>query len=169
MTPDALDQASIQRHSKSFALAAKLLSSSTRPHVEQLYRLCRAVDDIADRAQSGAEAARALAALLHAIDASEPHPWLDSLHALPGNIAQRHRYLRRLISAVSSDLQLVRIADEDALLDYAYGVAGSVGLLLMPVLGAHVEQAKIAAASLGMAMQLSNIARDVVEDAGLNR
>jgi len=65
-----------------------------------------------------------------------------------------------LIDAMDTDLGPVRIADDAQLHRYAYGVAGTVGLMMCGILGAHLH-ARARAVDLGIAMQLTNIARDV--------
>ena len=74
-----------------------------------------------------------------------------------------------LIDAVLTDLGPVHVADETELLRYAYGVAGTVGLMMCAVLGADTPEAGPHAIDLGVAMQLTNIARDVTEDAARDR
>ncbi len=175
MSPNtALAPFSIQQHSKSFATAARLLDKQTAIQARQLYALCRAIDDLVDRSQDHSQAETQLADLQQCLEQQRPHQWLADFRQLPGPPAQQSRYLLRLINAVKTDLQVVRIQDENQLLEYAYGVAGSVGLLMTPLLcaksqGTDHPQARLAATALGMAMQLSNIARDVVEDAKINR
>jgi phytoene synthase len=63
----------------------------------------------------------------------------------------------------------LHVEDEDQLVRYCYGVAGTVGLMMSPILGAHRPQAGEAAIHLGIAMQMTNIARDVLEDARNHR
>ncbi|MGB1176241.1 MAG: phytoene/squalene synthase family protein, partial [Candidatus Puniceispirillaceae bacterium] len=75
-----------------------------------------------------------------------------------------------LIDGLLEDqLDMVALADEAALLRYAYRVAGTVGLLMCHVLDCHAPAARAHAIDLGIAMQLTNIARDVLEDADMNR
>jgi phytoene synthase len=77
--------------------------------------------------------------------------------------------VRRLIAAAREDLQPQRPRDFDDLLRYAFGVAGVVGLALCPVLGTRDPRAQAPAVALGVGMQLTNIARDVVADARIGR
>jgi phytoene synthase len=63
----------------------------------------------------------------------------------------------------------LHVEDEDQLIRYCYGVAGTVGLMMSPILGADRPQAGEAAIHLGIAMQMTNIARDVLEDASNHR
>jgi len=74
-----------------------------------------------------------------------------------------------LIQGVMSDLSLVRMKDEAALMIYCYQVAGTVGLMMSKVLDIKDQRAYAHAIDLGMAMQITNICRDVAEDAQMNR
>ncbi len=74
-----------------------------------------------------------------------------------------------LVRGLRSDCGVVAIADEAELLRYAYRVAGTVGVMVAPILGARSRRALPHAIDLGIAMQLTNIARDVRDDAALNR
>ncbi|MEO1512137.1 MAG: squalene/phytoene synthase family protein, partial [Planctomycetota bacterium] len=88
------------------------------------------------------------------------------------DLADRHAvpvsHARELVEGVRSDLSLVRIASEDELIRYAYRVASTVGLMMCRVLGVEREGDPFAI-DLGIAMQLTNISRDVREDALNNR
>jgi len=74
-----------------------------------------------------------------------------------------------LIDGLLQDQKPVRIKDQAALLRYAYRVAGTVGLLMCHVLDCDADRARAHAIDLGIAMQLTNIARDVLEDAEMGR
>jgi phytoene synthase len=74
-----------------------------------------------------------------------------------------------LIEGLLSDLDPVRTADEAALLRYSYRVAGTVGIMMCGVLDVHDPLAYPHAMDLGIAMQLTNICRDIAEDAAMNR
>ena len=77
--------------------------------------------------------------------------------------------LKDLIDGLISDQQNVRITNEKELIDYSYKVAGTVGLMMLPIINTKDTEAKKYAIDLGIAMQLTNIARDVYEDAKMNR
>jgi 15-cis-phytoene synthase len=141
-----LEPYALKRNSASFTLAATLLSRPCKAHVETLYRLCRAIDDaadvvplnLADASDLGQSAL--LSELTVALDRGQTsamdHPWLTEIDALPGNMTLRRRCLLRLAQTCKADMTPKReIADEQALLSYAYGVAGTVGLMMMPILG----------------------------------
>ncbi len=160
----------LARYGRSFRLAGRLLPGAVLVDAAGLYAFCRRVDDLADEAADPAAARAALGVIRRAIltgDRSQADAagFLD-LHDRTGAAPQA---AVALIDTVSGDIGPVRIPDEAALLRYAYGVAGTVGLLMCAVLGARDSQAEAHAIDLGMAMQLTNIARDVAEDAAQDR
>jgi 15-cis-phytoene synthase len=153
--------------SKSFALAGMLLGKRARDDAAVLYAWCRRADDVIDEAGPG-EAPRALRALGRQLDdlfAGRVRAPLD--FALCELLARREipkEYFRALLDGFAMDAQGASyrtLADLDL---YGYRVAGVVGLMMCHVLGVLDERCLKAAAHLGMAMQLTNIARDVAED-----
>jgi phytoene synthase len=160
---------SLAGRGSSFALAAMLLPAATAARVARLYAVCRTVDDLADRDASPAAAAR-LARLRAELDGAPPRdPAAVALHDLARTGAFSLGYARDLVRGVERDLEPVRIGEVGDLLVYAYRVAGSVGAMMAPMLGADDERAVAPAVDLGIAMQLTNIARDVLEDAHADR
>ncbi len=153
-----------------FAWASRLLPQSLGPDVAQLYSFCRRVDDIADRSDDSQDARRRLAGLQNALLAGDVS---DPLAARMLDLAQRYAFeitpAIALIEGASSDLGPVRIASSEDLLRYAYAVAGTVGEMMCPILGCRKAMALPFAIDLGVGMQLTNIARDVLEDAQNNR
>jgi phytoene synthase len=154
-------------HSKSFYLASGLLPEEKRSAVRALYAFCRTVDDIVDEGTViGREVElnywRGLTqGLLH------PRPddlvgqaWVDTRarYHLPA------QYALQLIDGVSRDLGAVRYATFDDLTTYCYGVASTVGLLSMYIVGFKSAEAVPYAIKLGVALQMTNILRDVGED-----
>jgi 15-cis-phytoene synthase len=156
-------QAIMQQHGKTFALAAKLLTPASRIDATELYAFARTVDDwIDDNTDLQANKDEALAnimALQQAIKTGDA-----SIQQLLGKHAVSNAVLQAFLQAQLHDQGERRIADERALINYSYGVAGSIGAMMRPILGAPIA-AEMHAISLGIAMQLTNIARDVAEDA----
>jgi phytoene synthase len=74
-----------------------------------------------------------------------------------------------LISACTADTPGIRITDAQELVQYAHGVAGTVGLIMYPLLGGTAPEGERFAADLGIAMQCTNIARDIMSDLKENR
>ncbi len=159
----------LARKSKSFSWAARLFDRDTADDVATLYQFCRLVDDLADHYE--VSVARHRLTLIRAeLDYGDsPQPEIRDLI----DLARRRRLDLRLpgmlVDAVRADTGEVRLASEDELLRYAYGVASTVGLMMCAVMGVRESSAHPFAVDLGIAMQLTNIARDVVEDAWRDR
>ncbi len=165
---EALDV--LARGSLSFSFAGWFLPADRRVDAARLYSFCRHVDDLADEAPDPAAARLALDDLAAQLRGDRPRREMAA--------AMEDLFVRRgvdrgaalcLIEAVSSDLDEVRVADDRQLLRYAYGVAGTVGLMMCGVLGVSDPVARRHAIDLGVAMQLTNICRDVAQDAGIDR
>jgi len=155
-----------RQHSRTFHLASGLLPADKRRAARALYAFCRVSDDIVDRAGEG-DPARALAEW-RAI-ALSPHPSDRDLVALAWADARIRfgipvRYAEQLLDGVACDLSLSRYHSFDELAVYAYGVASTVGLMAMHIIGFANRDAIPYAIRLGIALQLTNILRDVGED-----
>lgn len=171
--PVAGDAAVMARAGRSFWLASRVLSARDATDAATLYAFCRRADDLADEAIDPAARAAAverLCALADAIASGDRGaPELAPLFALNDRGRLALAPLERLVRALAADCGPQRIADDAALLAYAYGVAGTVGEVMAALLGANDARASAHAIDLGVAMQLTNIARDVIEDAGRER
>lgn len=167
------DREVIRRHSTSFALAARLLPPPERRRAEALYAWCRAADDAVDHAPTPAAATDALARLRTEVgDVYEGRPVTGSaatLRAVVNECGVPREYPLDMLAGFEMDAAGVRYRTADELLVYCHRVAGVVGLMMCHALGAADAQALPHADHLGMAMQLTNIARDVAEDWGHGR
>jgi phytoene synthase len=163
----------IERHSKSFSLASRLLDGTARDDVAVLYAWCRRADDEVDLvpAAERSERVRRLYDELDAVyaGATLEVPLLAEFQSLVNRRGIPKEYPRALLDGMSSDVGSVRIATTDELFVYCYRVAGVVGLMLCHVFGLSDARARENAAHLGIAMQLTNICRDVREDAERDR
>lgn len=153
------------RHSRSFFLASALLSAAKRRAARALYAFCRITDDLVD--SGAADAAARLSAWHSRVQTA--HPRGDKLAALAWADTQARfnippRYADQLIEGVARDLRQTRYATFADLTTYAYGVASTVGLMSMHIIGFAGPQAVGYAVKLGVALQLTNILRDVAED-----
>ena len=152
-------------HSRSFHMASQLLPVDKRRAVRALYAFCRTSDDIVDR--PGGDPGAALAAWRNRVLA--PHPPKDDLVAVAwaDTLARYHiphRYVEQLIGGVARDLRQKRYVTFDDLASYAYGVASTVGLMSMHIVGFSGQEAIPYAIKLGVALQMTNVLRDVGED-----
>lgn len=156
--------------SRSFRLASYFLPPAVRDDAARLYSFCRLVDDIADDSPSPEEARDGLALLEQDLHRARP---FDPIVAAYQEVARRcgidHRVSEELITGVLSDQYPVRVPSDAELLLYAYRVASTVGLMMCGVLGVRDPRALRHAIDLGMAMQITNICRDVLEDARMGR
>jgi len=160
----------LARRGRSFHWARRLLNARHAERATQLYGFCRRVDDLADEARCPAEAHAALDAIRRALQAgqsddAELAEMLQLMHTCHIDPA----IPLELIRGVESDLGEVRVADIDELLLYCYRVAGTVGLMMTAALDVTAPEALPHAIDLGIAMQLTNICRDVREDALIGR
>jgi phytoene synthase len=158
-----------REHSRTFYLASGLLPTEKRQAVRALYAFCRISDDIVDTADPS-DPYGTLAALrawrkriLGQCDAGEEGPvlaWINTQahYGIPGV------YAEQLINGVERDLIQTRYTTFEELTAYCYGVASTVGLMSMYIVGFDGPQALPYAVKLGVALQLTNILRDVAED-----
>lgn len=153
------------RHSRSFHLAARLLPAAKRPAMHALYAFCRVSDDIVDC--SGASAAQKLSTWQATTMAASP-PTTEPVALAWAHARRRYaipqRYALQLLEGVGRDLVQTRYDTFEELATYAYGVASTVGLMSMHITGFSSVQAIPYAVRLGVALQLTNILRDVGED-----
>ncbi|MBC7455527.1 MAG: phytoene/squalene synthase family protein [Massilia sp.] len=155
---------------RSFYWAGHLLGQLHAARATRLYGFCRHVDDLADEATSVPAAQRALALLSAEIAAGRSDdPVTRDVLELMAECRIDPALMLELIRGVASDLAPVRIADDAALLRYCYQVAGTVGLMMCQILDVRDEAALRHALDLGIGMQLTNICRDVSEDARAGR
>jgi len=155
------------RRGRSFRLAGWLLPDRDLLAAAELYAFCRMVDDLADEAPDPVLARTELERLRAAIMEPEAAEFPAAVAFLELGVPTDAAAL--LIDTVLSDIGAVRIATEAELLRYAHGAAGTVGMMMSALLGASAPAARAHAIDLGIAMQLTNIARDVAEDAALDR
>ena len=155
---------------KSFYWARHLLGPKHASRATRLYRFCRYVDDLADEDQSVSSAKKNIAALRDSIlsGSTEDVVVQDGL-ALINECQIDKRVVLDLIAGVCSDTELVRMADEAHLIQYCYQVAGTVGLMMCKVLDVDHPEAEAFAIDLGIAMQLTNVCRDIQADALVDR
>ena len=158
----------LAQHSKSFALAGKLLPPRARRDAAVLYTYCRLVDDAVDLREP-AEQPAALSALREELDsvyAGEPQRdvRLRAFQELVQRVGLPREYPEELLAGMAMDVQDTRYESLDELLLYCHRVAGVVGLMMCHVLGVTDARALRNAAHLGIGMQLTNICRDVSED-----
>jgi phytoene synthase len=162
----------IQRHSKSFFLSSLLLPARVRQASWALYAFCRRADDAVDEEAAGGLArVESLRARLDRVYAGRADD--DAIDRAFAVVVERHGIPRALPEALLAGMEMdargTRYAGDDELLVYCFRVAATVGLMMTRVMGVSDDVGYLRAADLGVAMQLTNIARDVGEDAARGR
>lgn len=160
----------LAQRGQSFHWARRLLSPPHAERATRLYGFCRRIDDLADECPSPVEAHAALALVRQALQTGQSDdPALRDMLQLMRGCGIDPAVPLELIRGVESDLGEVRVADMAELLQYCYRVAGTVGLMMTAALDVTAPEALPHAIDLGIGMQLTNICRDVREDALLGR
>ncbi len=157
-------------HSRSFYLATSLLPPQKKSAVRALYAFCRVTDDLVDSPDGDPQESLAI----WRRRALSQEPSLDNPVALAWAETRRRyripqRYAEQLIEGVMRDLTQKRYRTFEDVAAYAYGVASTVGLMSMHIIGFSGRQAIPHAIKLGVALQFTNILRDVAEDWQMGR
>lgn len=164
----------IRNGSKSFSLASRLLPGRVRLPAVALYAYCRYADDAVDEVPAGAPQAEAVARLHDRLDRIYRGDGLDTpVEQAFAAVVAAYRIPKAapmaLIEGFIWDVAGRRYETIDELMDYAARVAGAVGVMMALLMGRRAPAVLARAADLGLAMQLTNIARDVGEDAAMGR
>jgi phytoene synthase len=161
-----------RREAKNFAYGIMLLPRPKRQAIAAIYAFARRVDDIADGALPAAERRARLEELRSSLGEAEPgEPMLVALADARTRYGIPDDPLLALIDGGLQDTEQTRYADFDELRGYCEKVAGAVGLACLPVYAenGYSEDDAERARTLGVALQLINILRDVAEDWQLGR
>lgn len=152
-----------RKHSRTFYLASSLLPQPKRMAAQALYAFCRVSDETVDQPQDNAEAA--LDQWRQSVLSEEaPHPVVRAWADTRARYHIPQLYVEQLIDGVASDLRQTHYDTFAQLAGYCYGVACTVGLMTMHIVGFSDMAAVPYAIRLGVALQLTNILRDIAED-----
>ncbi|MFT7405347.1 phytoene/squalene synthase family protein [Zhongshania sp.] len=159
----------LARHGKTFYWASLFLGSKLADRVAHLYQFCRFVDDLADGDLPNREGS--LEDIRARLNGSNQlaGPEVEDFMLLAKENDIPLAAARELLDGMLKDQQPTVIRDEAELLRYCHAVAGTVGLMMCRVLKCENKRAESFAIDLGIAMQLTNISRDVLEDAKMGR
>jgi len=161
---------SLAANGKSFHWARRFLGDRMGRDAARLYAFCRLLDDMADGdIENGPARLKAIRGDLVAGQAGDDPAFAAFLPLMQEKQFPPEVLVALIDGLLEDQADEVALADEAALLRYAYRVAGTVGLLMCHVLDCHSPAARAHAIDLGIAMQLTNIARDVLEDAEMGR
>ncbi len=172
----------IAQGSKSFAAAAKLFDRKTRDDAIMLYAWCRYCDDVIDGQTLGrsqtedfvkGQRARLEALKQQTVSALVGKSVSDSNFEALRRVVERHnipaRHIHELLAGFDMDVNERHYETIEDTLEYCYGVAGVVGVMMAMIMGVRDPKVIDRASDLGLAFQLTNIARDVIDDARMGR
>lgn len=155
-------------HGKSFYFASMIFSKERLTKITKLYKLCRFIDDCADELEKD-ESQLAITSLINDLEHPQNTTQFNQLVSEVENWGVKRSYLKELIIGAQFDAHQGEIKTTRDLLLYCYRVAGVVGLMMCPLIGVKNKKAYPHAIDLGLGMQLTNICRDILEDAQMNR
>ena len=161
----------ISTHAKSFSWAGFFLAKQTFENGSSLYDFCRTLDDIADENTSlDLKKQKFNKMKKDFIDRNCENILIKNICNLIKKFNISEKIVLDLFDGIESDIkESIEFKTKRELLVYSYRVAGTVGLMMAKILKVDSKIALRSAVDLGIAMQLTNIARDVVEDSGRNR
>lgn len=167
-------RAIMKKGSKTFSLAALLFDRESREGAQLLYTWCRACDDAVDNEPNQQKALAKLQLLRHAThEAFRGRKGQDLTFTAFELLSRKHgieeEHAQALLDGMQSDVEGARIKNDQDLQLYCYQVAGVVGLMMSKIMGVTDPRAHRHAVDTGLAMQMTNIARDIREDFDRNR
>lgn len=173
MTPDQYCQHKAAQSGSSFYYSFLFLPPERRRAITALYAFCREVDDAVDECSDPTVAAAKLAwwraELAATFEGRPQHPVAKAIAAVAQPFGITRERLGEILDGMEMDLHHARYADFPALERYCYHVAGVVGILAAGIFGYSNPRTLDYAQALGTAFQLTNIVRDVGDDARKNR
>ena len=173
MTPEAYVQEKAAKSGSSFYYAFQFLPPERRAAITAFYAFCREVDDVVDEVHDTGVAATKLAwwrkEVAQAYAGQPQHPVMRALMPVTQAYDIRAEHLNAVIEGCEMDLSQTRYLDYAGLQRYCHLVAGVVGEVACNIFGRTSEQTLAYAHKLGQAMQLTNIIRDVGDDARRGR
>jgi 15-cis-phytoene synthase len=173
VTPEQYVEDRAAKSGSSFYYAFRFLPPARRAAITAFYAFCREVDDVVDEVHDPGVAATKLAwwrkEVASAFNGAPTHPVMKALMPRSTEHAIESRHLQAVIEGCEMDLQQNRYLDFAGLARYCHLVAGVVGEVAANIFGRSDERTVAYAHKLGLAMQLTNIIRDVGDDARRGR
>ncbi|MFZ4623710.1 MAG: presqualene diphosphate synthase HpnD [Rhodoferax sp.] len=173
MTPQDYVQQKAAASGSSFYYAFLFLPPAKRAAITAFYAFCREIDDVVDEATDTGVAAAKLAwwqaEVAQSFAGKPSHPVMQALMPVVRDFGIRQHHLQAVIDGCQMDLNQTRYLDYPGLARYCHLVAGVVGEVAAKIFGQTQEQTTAYAHTLGQALQLTNIIRDVGEDARRGR
>lgn len=155
----------LKKHGKTFYFAGLFLGKKEFERATALYAFLRSIDDAIDEANTKTSALRRLNRIRCSIEQENSEP----TEASGNNLELSDTSISEFLRGMAYDTGTVAINNKFELDDYCYCVAGTVGEMMCDALGSNDKRAIDHAIDLGIAMQMTNIARDVYEDAQIGR
>jgi phytoene synthase len=169
MTPQQYVQDKAAGSGSSFYYAFLFLPPRKRAAITAFYAFCREVDDVVDEVQDAGVAAQKLQwwrlEVARSFAGQAQHPVMQALMPLTQDFGITEDHLQQVIQGCDMDLRQTRYLDFAGLQTYCHLVAGVVGEVAARIFGQTESQTTVYAHTLGLAFQLTNIIRDVGEDA----
>lgn len=159
----------MQKHGKTFFWASWFLDKPTANKLFAVYALCRRLDDLVDTSNRNTKTREELSKLISSASNNQRNKNLEEFRNIDSNLIPRQNIINEFLKGQLSDLDFKQPKDLSQLLKYCYRVAGVVGLMICDVLGIHDAKLRYFAIDFGIAMQLTNICRDINEDAQIDR
>ena len=159
----------MQEHGKSFFWASWFLDKNTANKLFAVYAFCRRLDDLVDTSNRNSEAKEEIAKVISLTNNSQYKETFEEFKSLDSKLHPRQDIIIEFLKGQLSDLDFRQPNDLGELLKYCYRVAGVVGLMICDVLDIHDSKLRYFAIDFGIAMQLTNICRDIKEDAQIGR
>ena len=159
----------MQEHGKSFFWASWFLDKNTANKLFTVYALCRRLDDLVDTSNENSEAKEEIARVISLTNNNQYKETFKEFKSIDTHLHPRQDIIIEFLKGQLSDLDFRQPKDLGQLLKYCYRVAGVVGLMICDVLDIRDSKLRYFAIDFGIAMQLTNICRDIKEDAQIGR
>ena len=159
----------MQEHGKSFFWASWFLDKNTANKLFTVYALCRRLDDLVDTSNENSEAKEEIARVISLTNNNQYKETFEEFKRIDSKLHPRQDIITEFLKGQLSDLDFRQPNDLGQLLKYCYRVAGVVGLMICDVLDIRDSKLRYFAIDFGIAMQLTNICRDIKEDAQIGR
>jgi 15-cis-phytoene synthase len=156
---------SMRKHGKTFYWASRFLEKEIANRFYAVYQFCRNIDDLVDEKKDK----DTLKNIIQTWKKKKDHKIFDSFKSLEPRLVPQEHLLKEFFNGQSFDINQKQPKTLNELIIYCYRVAGVVGLMLCDVMELKNKTLRHYAIDLGIAMQLTNIARDIYEDANNNR
>jgi phytoene synthase len=159
----------MRKHGKTFFWASWFLEREVSNRLYAIYAFCRRIDDLVDESDDEVVLSKNFYEVINAWENNKYHSAFKEFKDISRNYLPREETIKEFLKGQASDLNHQQPKNINELLIYCYRVAGVVGLMVCDSIGIKDKKLKYFAIDLGIAMQLTNICRDIKEDAEKGR